>query len=101
MHTSRVLGQGDTVGTRMVSAFGTERPRAAFGQIRPRTFRGTEIWKLFSSFLEEDDAIDDNKHLDESLHLGLDDVHATWQVGGKNFVSPKCSFIAPQPDRAF
>ena len=51
--------------------------------------------------LEEDDAIDDNKHLDESLHLVLDDVHATWQVSGKNFISPKCSSIAPQPDKGF
>ena len=70
----------------MVSVVGTKRPRDAFGQIRSGTFRDPEIWKHFSSFLGKDDAIDYNRHLGESLHLGMGDIHVTWQVDGKRQV---------------
>lgn len=35
-------------------------------------------------------AIDDNKHLGDSLRLGLEGVHGPWQMGGRNFISLPC-----------
>jgi hypothetical protein len=62
-----LLGKVALEAARMSSAIGIKRPKNAFGGITWRTFRDPENWNPFSSFLEEDDVIDCNKHLSESL----------------------------------
>lgn len=67
------------------------------GLDKERTFRDTEIWRQFFSSLGKDDAID-YKNLDESLHVGFQGVHATRQVDGRSFISPKRSSRASHPE---